>query len=194
MMRALCVFCGSSAGFDPAHAEAARALGSAIGAAGLGLVYGGGHVGLMGVVADAALAARAPVTGVIPRALADRELAHRGLTELRIVGSMHERKALMADRADGFVALSGGIGTLEEMFEIWTWAQLGEHAKPVALLNVAGFYDKLIGFLDDVVAQGFLSGAHRSMLIVEEDPARLVARMQDHAAAAAATWIGREER
>jgi len=107
---------------------------------------------------------------------------------------MHERKALMADRADGFVALSGGIGTLEEMFEIWTWAQLGEHAKPVALLNVAGFYDKLIGFLDDVVAQGFLSGAHRSMLIVEEDPARLVARMQDHAAAAAATWIGREER
>lgn len=193
-IRTLCVFCGSSPGFDPAHGEAARALGAALAAAGIDLVYGGGKVGLMGMVADSVLAAGGRVTGVIPKALADLEVAHHGLTELHIVGSMHERKALMADRSDGFIALSGGIGTFEELFEIWTWAQLGDHAKPVALLNVAGFYDKLASFLDDVVSAGFLRDAHRSMLLVDDDPATLVARMRDYAPPAVEKWIGREQR
>jgi uncharacterized protein (TIGR00730 family) len=193
-IRSLCVFCGSSPGFDPAHGEAARALGAALAAAGIDLVYGGGKVGLMGMVADSVLAAGGRVTGVIPKALADLEVAHHGLTELHIVGSMHERKALMADRSDGFIALSGGIGTFEELFEIWTWAQLGDHAKPVALLNVAGFYDKLASFLDDVVTAGFLRDAHRSMLMVDADPAALVARMQDYTPPAVEKWIGREQR
>ncbi|WP_016746323.1 TIGR00730 family Rossman fold protein, partial [Rhizorhabdus wittichii] len=160
-LRALCVFCGSSPGVDPVHGVAARALGAALAEAGIDLVYGGGRVGLMGMVADSVLAAGGRVTGVIPKALADLEVAHLGLTELHVVGSMHERKAMMADRSDGFIALSGGIGTFEELFEIWTWGQLGDHAKPVALLNVAGFYDKLAGFLDDVVTAGFLRPAHR---------------------------------
>ncbi|KQX25552.1 MULTISPECIES: TIGR00730 family Rossman fold protein [unclassified Sphingomonas] len=194
MIRTLCVFCGSSPGFDPAHGAAARALGAALAGAGIDLVYGGGRVGLMGMVADSVMAAGGRVTGVIPRALADLEVAHRGLTELHVVGSMHERKALMADRSDGFIALSGGIGTFEELFEIWTWGQLGDHAKPVALLNVAGFYDKLAGFLDDVVAAGFLRDAHRSMLMVDDDPAALVRRMQDYRPPIVEKWIGREQR
>lgn len=194
MIRTLCVFCGSSPGFDPVHAAAARALGTALAGAGIDLVYGGGRVGLMGTVADSVLAAGGRVTGVIPRALADLEVAHLGLTELHVVGSMHERKALMADRSDGFVALSGGIGTFEELFEIWTWGQLGDHAKPVALLNVAGFYDKLAGFLDDVVAAGFLRDAHRAMLMVDDDPAALVRRIQDYRPPAVEKWIGREQR
>jgi uncharacterized protein (TIGR00730 family) len=193
-IKALCVFCGSSPGVDPAHGAAARALGGAIGAAGIELVYGGGRVGLMGMVADAAMAAGGRVTGVIPKALFDLEVGHRGLTELHIVGSMHERKAMMADRSDGFIALSGGIGTFEELFEIWTWAQLGDHAKPVALLNVAGFYDKLASFLDDVVAAGFLRAAHREMLMVDSDPEALVARMRDYAPPLVKKWIGDGER
>lgn len=192
--RALCVFCGSSPGVDPAHAAAARALGAAIAEAGIDLIYGGGRVGLMGMVADSALAAGGRVTGVIPQALADLEVAHLGLSELRVVGSMHERKAMMADLSDGFIALSGGIGTFEELFEIWTWGQLGDHAKPVALLNVAGFYDKLSSFLDDVVTAGFLRAAHRAMLIVDKDPTALVRRMRDHRAPLVAKWIDRAER
>ena len=194
MIRTLCVFCGSSPGFDPVHAGAARALGAALGRAGIDLVYGGGKVGLMGVVADSAMAAGARATGVIPRALADLELAHDGLSRLHVVGSMHERKAMMADLSDGFIALSGGIGTLEELFEIWTWGQLGDHRKPVALLNNAGFYDKLISFLDDVVVAGFLRDAHRAMLMVEDDAEALVARMQAYAPPVVEKWIGREER
>jgi uncharacterized protein (TIGR00730 family) len=194
MIRTLCVFCGSSPGFDPVHGAAARALGAALAGAGIDLVYGGGRVGLMGMVADSVLAAGGRVTGVIPRALADLEVAHHGLTELHVVGSMHERKALMADRSDGFIALSGGIGTFEELFEIWTWGQLGDHAKPVALLNVAGFYDKLSGFLDDVVAAGFLRDAHRSMLMVDDDPEALVRRMQDYRPPVVEKWIGRDQR
>ncbi len=193
-IRALCVFCGSSPGVDPVHAAAARALGIALAEAGVDLVYGGGRVGLMGVVADSVLAAGGRATGVIPKALADLEVAHLGLTELHIVGSMHERKAMMADRSDGFIALSGGIGTFEELFEIWTWGQLGDHAKPVALLNVAGFYDKLAGFLDDVVTAGFLRPAHRAMLMVDDDPAALVRRMRDHRAPLVEKWIDRAER
>nr|WP_047165461.1 TIGR00730 family Rossman fold protein [Sphingomonas sp. Y57] len=193
-IRALCVFCGSSPGFDPVHGAAARALGAALVQAGIDLVYGGGRVGLMGMVADSVLGAGGRVTGVIPKALADLEVAHLGLTELHVVGSMHERKAMMADRSDGFIALSGGIGTFEELFEIWTWGQLGDHAKPVALLNVAGFYDKLSGFLDDVVAGGFLRPAHRAMLMVDDDPATLVRRMRDHRPPIVEKWIDRAER
>ena len=194
MIRTLCVFCGSSPGYDPVHAEAARALGGALGAAGIDLVYGGGRVGLMGIVADSAMAAGAKATGVIPHALARLEVEHRGLTALHLVDSMHARKAMMADLSDGFIALSGGIGTFEELFEIWTWGQLGDHRKPVALLNIAGFYDKLTGFLDDVAAAGFLRDAHRAMLMVEDDPARLVARLQVYRAPAVEKWIGPEQR
>lgn len=194
MIKSLCVFCGSSPGFDPIHGEAARALGTALGAAGIDLVYGGGKVGLMGMVADAAMAAGGRAIGVIPRALYELEVGHDGLTELHVVGSMHERKAMMADRSDGFIALSGGIGTFEELFEIWTWGQLGDHAKPVALLNIAGFYDKLAGFLDDVVAAGFLRQPHRDMLMVGTDPAALVERIRTYRAPAVRKWIGREQR
>ncbi|MET0375300.1 MAG: TIGR00730 family Rossman fold protein [Rhizorhabdus sp.] len=193
-MNRLCVFCGSSPGYDPVHADAARALGAALGAAGIDLVYGGGRVGLMGIVADATMAAGAKAYGVIPHALAQLEVEHRGLTELHLVDSMHARKAMMADMADGFIALSGGIGTFEELFEIWTWGQLGDHRKPVALLNIAGFYNKLTSFIDDVVDAGFLRDAHRAMLMVEEDPARLVARMQAYAPPAVEKWIGRDQR
>lgn len=194
MIRSLCVFCGSSPGFDPVHGEAARALGGALGQAGIDLVYGGGRVGLMGIVADAAMAAGSRAIGVIPKALADLEVAHEGLSELHIVGSMHARKAMMADLSDGFIALSGGIGTFEELFEIWTWGQLGDHAKPVALLNIAGFYDKLTAFLDDVVTAGFLRDAHRAMLMVDRDPAALVAKIRDYRAPVVEKWIGREQR
>ncbi|WP_340316691.1 LOG family protein [Rhizorhabdus argentea] len=193
-MKSLCVFCGSNPGYDPVHADAARALGAALGQAGIDLVYGGGKVGLMGIVADAAMAAGARATGVIPRALADLELAHDGLSALHITGSMHERKAMMADMSDGFIALSGGIGTFEELFEIWTWGQLGDHAKPVALLNVAGFYDKLTGFIADVAAAGFLRDTHRAMLMVEEEPRALIARMQAYQSPVVAKWIGHNQR
>jgi len=194
MLRSLCVFCGSSRGSDPVHAAAARSLGTALGAEGIDLVYGGGKVGLMGIVADAAMAAGARATGVIPKALADLEVAHDGLSDLRIVGSMHERKAMMADLSDGFIALSGGIGTFEEMFEIWTWGQLGDHSKPVALFNIGGFYDKLIGFLDDVVAAGFLREVHRAMLMVDDNPAALIGRMRAFRPRTVAKWISDEQR
>ncbi|MBP8230820.1 MAG: TIGR00730 family Rossman fold protein [Rhizorhabdus sp.] len=190
----LCVFCGSSPGHDPVHGTAARALGGALTDAGIDLVYGGGHVGLMGMVADAVLAGGGRVTGVIPQALHDLEVAHHGLTTLHVVGSMHERKAMMADLSDGFIAMPGGIGTFEELFEMWTWGQLGYHRKPVGLLNVGGFYDRLVGFIDDVVDAGFLRAAHRSMLMVEEDPAALVARMQAYEPPVIEKWIGREQR
>lgn len=193
-ITSLCVFCGSSPGHDRSHGRAARALGSALGQAGIHLVYGGGHVGLMGMVADAVLDAGGRVTGVIPQALHDLEVAHHGLTKLHVVGSMHERKALMADLSDGFIALSGGIGTFEELFEIWTWGQLGYHRKPVGLLNIDGFYDKLVGFVDDVVTAGFLRPAHREMLMVDTDAGALVARMQGYEPPLVEKWIGREQR
>lgn len=165
-MRSLCVFCGSSPGVRPEYRAAAVSLGEAMARRRITLVYGGAGVGLMGAVADAALAAGGEVIGVLPRRLATREIAHAGLTRLELVDTMHERKARMAGLADGFVALPGGIGTLEELFETWTWAQLGLHRKPCALLDVAGYYAPLIRFLDASVEQGFVRPAHRGMLVV----------------------------
>jgi uncharacterized protein (TIGR00730 family) len=161
-LRRLCVYCGSSAGSDPAYEAAARALGRDLAERGVGLVYGGGRV--VGAIADAALSAGGEVVGIIPQALMDRELGHGGVTELRVVGSMHERKMQMADLSDAFVALPGGIGTLEELIEVFTWLQLGFHAKPCALLDVGGYYRHLIAFLDHAAAEGFVRREHRAAL------------------------------
>jgi uncharacterized protein (TIGR00730 family) len=185
----LCVFCGSSPGHDPSYLVAARDLGAALAREGIGLVYGGASVGLMGAVADAVAAGGGEVVGVMPQSLVDKEIAHKGLADLRIVGSMHERKALMAELADGFVALPGGLGTFEELFEVWTWAQLGYHRKPCSLLNVGGFYDKLAGFLDDVVSRGFVKPIHRAMLIVEQDPDALIRAVRTYEPPVVDKWI-----
>ena len=176
-LRRVCVYCGSNAGASPEYRAAAETLGTLLAAKGIGLVFGGGRVGLMGAVADAALRAGGEVIGVIPRALEEKELGHTGCTALHVVGSMHERKQLMADLADGFLALPGGIGTLEELFETFTWLQLGFHAKPVGLLNVAGFFDHLLAFLQDVTTEKFLLPAHLDCLLVESTPEPLLARM-----------------
>ena len=183
---ALAVYCGSRFGDAPAFAEAAQALGRLLGERGGTLVYGGGRVGLMGAVADATLAAGGSVVGVIPQALMDREVGHRGLTELHVVQTMHERKQLMAERADAFVALPGGIGTLEELYEAWSWQQLGYHDKPVALLDVAGYYEALTAFHATMHARGFVSDAQHEALIVETDAARLLDRLVQAAAGATA--------
>jgi uncharacterized protein (TIGR00730 family) len=175
-MRRVCVFCGSSMGNRPVYAEAAARLGALLAERGLGLVYGGGNVGLMGVVADAALQAGGEVIGVIPEALMKLEVGHLDLTELHVVGSMHERKALMADLSDAFIALPGGIGTMEELFEVWTWGQLGMHPKPLGFLDVAGYYDHLHAFLDYATDEGFLRDRHRAMVAVENDAATLLDR------------------
>ncbi len=177
-MARLCVFCGSSPGSDPRYLEAAREMGRTLARRGLGLVYGGGSVGLMGAVADAALEAGGEVVGVIPEVLAIRELAHKRLTTLHVVGSMHQRKALMAELSDGFVALPGGMGTLEELAEVLTWAQLGLHARPCGLLDVAGYYDPLVAFFDRAVAAGFLRPAHRRILLTDTTPAGLIDQFQ----------------
>lgn len=163
-LQRVCVFCGSASGARPEYAESARKLGTALAERGIGVVYGGASVGLMGAVADAALAAGGEAIGVIPQALVDREVAHEGLTDLRVVGSMHERKALMAELSDAFVALPGGMGTLEELFEIFTWRQLGLHAKPIWLLDVAGYWAGLEAFLGHAEAEGFLRAGHRAAL------------------------------
>lgn len=168
-LRSLCVYCGSNAGRRPVYREAARAFARAMTARGIGLVYGGSSYGIMGALADEVLRAGGTAVGVIPASLVSRERAHRGLTELVVTASMHERKAVMAERADGFVALPGGIGTMEELFEIWTWAQLGIHHKPCGLLNAAGYYDRLVEFLDVAAAEGFMHVAQRQMLIVAND-------------------------
>lgn len=173
----LCVYCGSRRGSKPAFAAAATQVGQWIGRHGWRMVYGGGKVGLMGVAADATLAAGGTVFGVIPQNLLDKEVGHTGLTELRVVANMHERKTLMFERADAFVALAGGIGTFEELFEIWTWHQLGVHSKPFGLLNTDGYYDALITMLDHMVTQGFLSQAVRDLLQVGTDPAELLGRL-----------------
>jgi uncharacterized protein (TIGR00730 family) len=190
--RAICVFCGSSPGDDPAFVAAAEALGRAVAISGRALIYGGSKTGLMGAVADAALAAGGRVTGVIPHSLIEKEVAHGALTELRVVTSMHDRKAAMADLADAFVALPGGLGTLEELFEVWTWAQLGLHAKPVALLRVGAFFDPLIQFLDALVAHRFVRREYRDLLILEDDPVSLLARLDAwRPPAAQPKWIER---
>lgn len=185
----LCVFCGSSFGSKPIYLEMATRLGKALADQGIGLVYGGAAVGLMGAVADAALANGGEVIGVIPRSLQEKEIAHKGLTDLRVVGSMHERKALMAELSDGFIAMPGGIGTLEELFEVWTWAQLGYHRKPCALLNVDGFYNGLTSFLDNLVEEAFVKSNHRQMLIVEHEVAGLLAAIESYEAPAVTKWI-----
>lgn len=172
--RAVCVFCGSSGGNRPEYVEAARQAGTAIAGHGLELVYGAGDIGLMGVLADAALAAGGRVVGVIPHALVARELAHRRLSELLVVDTMHQRKALMADRSEAFVALPGGYGTLDELFEILTWAQLGIHAKPVGLLNVRGYFDPLLAWVDHAVGEGFVREQHRRLLLVSNDTGELL--------------------
>jgi uncharacterized protein (TIGR00730 family) len=179
-MQTVCVFCGSSSGGDPVYAEAARRLGAVLAARGLNLVYGGGHVGLMGIVADTVLAAGGKVGGVINQALVEKELAHRGLTELIVVETMHQRKALMAERADAFVALPGGFGTLDELFEILTWRQLGMHAKPIGLLNVAGYFDALRDWVARSVRERFVKEKHRELLLVADDPERMVEMLQSY--------------
>jgi uncharacterized protein (TIGR00730 family) len=177
-MNSVCVFCGSRSGRDDAYEEAARATGHTLARSGLRLVYGGGRVGLMGVLADTVLSAGGQITGVIPRALFDREIAHSGVSDMRVVQSMHERKELMASLADAFIALPGGAGTLEEIFEQWTWAQLGIHAKPCGFLNVNGYFDPLFALIERMVAEGFMARSFATMLAIETDPDRLLARFR----------------
>jgi uncharacterized protein (TIGR00730 family) len=180
-LRRVCVFCGSRPGAHEHYLEPARALGSALASTGRGLVYGGARVGLMGVVADAALAAGGEVIGVLPRALMTKELAHPGLHALHVVDSMHARKALMAELADGFIALPGGFGTLDELFEILTWAQLGIHRKPVALINWRGFYSPLLAFVARAQGEGFVAAADRGLLLVGDDAETALALLADYA-------------
>ncbi|ULX53516.1 Rossman fold protein, TIGR00730 family [Cupriavidus taiwanensis] len=176
-MKSVCVYCGSSPGNRPEYAEGARLLGRTLAENDLTLVYGGGKVGLMGIVADAVLEHGGRAVGIIPEALMQKEVGHRGLTELHVVRNMHERKQMMADRADAFVAMPGGVGTFEELFETFTWLQLGYHAKPVGLLNLAGFYDGMLGFLSHAVREGFLKQVHADLLHVGDTPAGLLAQL-----------------
>ena len=192
-MERVCVFCGANPGARPAYAEAAAGLGRLLSEENIGVVYGGGRVGLMGVVAEAALGAGGEVVGVIPQALLEREIAHTGLTDLRVVGSMHERKALMSELSEGFIALPGGTGTLEEFFEVLTWAQLGEHRKPCALLNAGRYYDPLLVLFDHMVAKGFLSEEHRAMVLVETEPEALLEALAGYKPPRVVKWIDRAE-
>ena len=192
-MQALCVFSGSSPGAHPDYARAAQELGGTLAASGVALVYGGASVGLMGVVADAVLEAGGDAVGVIPQALVDREIAHPGLSDLRVVSSMHERKALMADLADGFVALPGGMGTLEELFEVYTWTQLGLHSKPLGLLDVRGYYAKLVAFLDHTVEERFMTVEHREMLVVEQRAEALLEAFRRWRPPMGTKWIDRSQ-
>jgi uncharacterized protein (TIGR00730 family) len=179
-MRRLCVFCGSSLGKRKAYADSARALGAAMASRGIGLVFGGGHIGLMGVLADAVLEAGGEAVGVIPEALKDKELAHSGLTQLHVVASMHERKALMADLADGFIALPGGFGTADELFEILTWAQLGMHSKPIGLLNVERYFDALLAWLRHTVDEDLVRPRHLELLLAASEVGELRRRILDY--------------
>lgn len=188
-LRTVCVFCGSSPGSRPTYAEAARRMGDALVARDITLVYGGGRVGLMGEIARAVLAAGGRVVGVIPQALVRKELVYDDLTELHVVASMHDRKAMMAERAEAFVALPGGYGTFEEFCEVLTWAQLGFHHKPVALLNVAGYFDGLLALFDHAVAEGFVRPAHRAMALADADPGRLLDRLGQYRPPAVEKWI-----
>jgi uncharacterized protein (TIGR00730 family) len=194
-MQRVCVFCGSSPGARPAYAEATAEVARLLAGEGIGVVYGGGHVGLMGVLADTVMAAGGEAIGVMPQALVDREIGHTGISELHVVGSMHERKALMADLSDAFIALPGGAGTLEELFEVYTWAQLGLHDKPCGLLDVEDYFSGLVGFLDHAVEERFLREEHRAQLIVEREPRVLIERLAEfEPRAVTPKWIDREER
>ena len=188
-VRRLAIFCGSSPGARPEYVKGARAFGVMLANRGIGVVYGGSSVGLMSAIAESVLDELGDIIGVIPKMLVEREVAHKTLSDLRIVGSMHERKALIAELSDGFVALPGGIGTLEEIFEIWTWAQLGMHQKPCGLLNIAGYFDPLLEFLDRAVEEKFVRDVHRSMLIVESDPSTLLARFEAYEPPRVVKWI-----
>ncbi|MCX2722201.1 TIGR00730 family Rossman fold protein [Roseibium salinum] len=192
-MKSICVFCGSSYGALEAYSEAAKATGRTIAESGYRLIYGGARVGLMGTVADAALAAGGKVIGVLPRALQDKEIGHEGLTELHLVGSMHERKAQMADLSDAFIALPGGVGTLEEIFEIWTWGQLGYHKKPCGFLNVEGYYDHLIAFLDHQAQEGFTRKAMRDMAQFAETAEELIGMFKSYDPPSSPKWITKDE-
>jgi uncharacterized protein (TIGR00730 family) len=194
MLKRICVFCGSSSGVHVSYAHEAQAVGKLLCRRGIELVYGGGNVGLMGVLADACLAEGGRVIGVIPQALVDKEVAHSGLTELRVVSSMHERKAIMADLSDAFMALPGGYGTWEELFEMLTWSQLGIHGKPCGLLNVNGYYDPLLELADKAVSEGFLRGVNRDLLLSDDDPERLLDRLSSYSLPVVEKWIGRQER
>mgnify|MGYP003352277734 CR=1 FL=1 len=193
-IRSLCVFAGANFGNKPEYREATQALGTLLAQSGIRCVYGAGNVGLMGALADACLAAGGEVIGVIPHSLVQHEVAHKGLTELRIVNTMHERKAMMADLSDAFLALPGGLGTFEELFEVWTWSQLGIHRKPLGMLNVAGYYDPLVALVEHGVGEGFLRQQHRDSLIVDTDAARLLTVLREFKPAFTAKWIERDER
>lgn len=190
-MKRLCVYCGSRPGSQPDYTEAAENLARALVRRKIEVVYGGASVGTMGVLANTVLAEGGHVIGIIPQAIVDREVVHRGLSDLRVVSSMHERKALMAELSDGFIALPGGLGTLNEVFEILTWGQLGLHQKPCGLLNIRDYYRGLIDFLDHAVAERFITDVHRAMLLVEEDPERLLEHFERYQAPAVAKWVDR---
>ena len=192
-MKAICVYCGSSPGRLDVYASAARALGQAMVERDLGLVYGGASIGLMGLIADTVMQLGGRAVGVIPKGLARKEVVHRHLTELHVTKSMHERKTLMAELSDGFIAMPGGIGTFEEIFEIWTWAQLGIHAKPCGLLNVAGYYDALTTFLDHAAAEQFLKPDQRSLLMVEQQPQALLDRFASYQPPSVRKWLDADE-
>jgi len=192
-LKRICVYCGSNPGKSAEFLASARTLAGELVQRDIGLVYGGASVGIMGEIADTVLARGGEVIGVMPQALVDKEVSHTGLTELRVVNSMHERKEIMADLAQGFIALPGGLGTMEEIFEVLTWAQLGFHQKPCALLNVKGYYNRLTQFLDHAVAQGFIAETHREMLLVEENPHSLLEIMASYSAPAVDKWIGRND-
>jgi uncharacterized protein (TIGR00730 family) len=193
-MRRICVFCGSSSGARESYATAAREIGTLLAQQGLGLVYGGGNIGLMGTVADAALAGGGEVIGVIPESLVQRELAHRGCTELRVVTSMHERKALMADLADAFIALPGGFGTLDEFCEILTWAQLGFHQRPCGLLNTAGFWNPFLEQIRHAIGEGFVRSEHLQLIAIESEPTALLRRLREPRPTPPHKWIDRDQR
>jgi uncharacterized protein (TIGR00730 family) len=192
-LSAVCVFCGSNPGTDPVYLAAARDVGAQLAARDITLVYGGGDVGLMGELADAVLGAGGRAIGVMPEALLAKEIGHQGLTELHIVRSMHERKAMMAERADAFVTLPGGFGTLEELFEVLTWLQLGLHAKPCAMLDVSGFWDPLLAQLDRAVDEGFLHPLHRALLLQDRDPGRLLDRLATYQPVVFDKWLAPDE-
>jgi uncharacterized protein (TIGR00730 family) len=190
-MKRLCVYCGSRPGSQPAYTEAAKNLARALVNRKIEVVYGGASVGTMGVLADTVLAEGGHVIGIIPQAVLGREVVHRGLSDLRVVTSMHERKALMAELSDGFIALPGGLGTLDEVFEILTWGQLGLHQKPCGLLNIRDYYRGLVDFLDHAVSESFITEVHRAMLLVEEEPERLLDHFERYKAPAMAKWVDR---
>jgi hypothetical protein len=190
-MKSLCVYCGSSPGASPVYAKAARALAGAMVAGNLALVYGGGNVGLMGIIADEVLRLGGEATGVIPQALLDKEVGHGGLTRLHVVKDMHERKAMMAELSDGFIAMPGGIGTLEELFEVLTWSQLGFHDKPIGLLNADGFYDGLIQFMQHLVTQRFLKSEHASLMMDAPDAATLLEQFKSFKPSRQSKWLDR---